>query len=465
MIKKRRKQLIYFNVFSDILAVSCSFISAYLLRFYSEIFASPRGIPVHSDYLMILPVILIVQLLSLTYMGYYKVKLRRNRLDDLFLVFFNTVVSSVFVLLIFSYFKSYGFTDFQLSHLFVFIYIPVSLLFISFFRFLVFSFFKSWFLKKNGISQVLIAGTGELGRMVGENLNKYNHFGIRIAGFLSKTGKGGNVLGKYGDVEKVVKKYGITDLFIAISLKEFKTVIQLMESGNNLLIDTKLIPDIVYLSSLKMGMEHLEGIPVINLGDIPLHGWKLFLKNVFDKIFSLIGLVVAAIPIGIIAVLIKISSKGPVFYTQKRVGLDGKIFRIIKFRTMIDNAEKNTGAIWSPVDDKRVTGVGKVLRKFSIDEIPQLINVLRGQMSLVGPRPERPELVKEFRDSIPRYMLRHTVKAGITGWAQVHGLRGNTPLNKRIEYDLYYIQNWTMKLDFEILWRTILKFQFVDKNN
>ena len=167
----------------------------------------------------------------------------------------------------------------------------------------------------------------------------------------------------------------------------------------------------------------------------------------------------------LIALLLKLDSPGRFFYCQTRVGLDGRIFRMIKFRTMVRDAEKETGPIWSPRNDPRVTRVGRVLRKLSIDEVPQLINVLRGDMSLVGPRPERPELVEKFKNNIPRYMLRHRVKTGMTGWAQVHGLRGNTPLDKRIEFDIYYIQNWTFRLDLEIIFRTILKFQFIDRNN
>jgi putative colanic acid biosynthesis UDP-glucose lipid carrier transferase len=167
----------------------------------------------------------------------------------------------------------------------------------------------------------------------------------------------------------------------------------------------------------------------------------------------------------LLAILIKITSRGPVFYSQTRVGIDGEIFKMLKFRTMKIDAEKETGAIWSPRGDKRVTKLGRILRKLSIDEIPQLINVLKGNMSLVGPRPERPELVEKFKNNIPKYMLRHAVKTGMTGWAQVHGLRGNTPLDKRIEYDIYYIRNWSFRLDLEILWRTVLKLQFVDKNN
>ncbi len=465
MIRKRRKQLIYLYLLSDILAIIVSFFLTFFLRFYSGILKVPKGIPHYEKYFLVLPFLIVVQVLYFTYMGYYKIKLRRNRLDDLFLVFFNTVLSAIAILMIFSYLRSYEHINFQVSHVFLFLYIPFSIMVIFGFRLVVFSIFKKSFLKNNGISRVLIAGTGDIGIMMGENLAKYKHFGIDVVGYLSdKRGKE-NILGEYGDIKDVVKKYGITDLFIALSMKNFSTITKLIEHGNDLLLDVKLVPDIVHMSSIGSGMEHIEGLPVINLGDIPLSGWKLFLKNTFDLLFSIVGLIVAFIPMAVIGIFIKLTSKGPVLYTQSRVGVDGKIFKIIKFRTMVHNAEKETGAIWSPPDDNRVTKIGKVLRKFSIDELPQLINVLKGEMSLVGPRPERPELVERFRNDIPKYMLRHTVKSGMTGWAQVHGLRGNTPLNKRIEFDIFYIQNWSMKLDFEILWRTILKFQFIDSNN
>jgi Undecaprenyl-phosphate glucose phosphotransferase len=465
MIKKRRKQLIYFYVMSDIAAIILSFVTTFLLRFYSGLIGVPKGIPHYGKYFLVLPFLIVVQVLYFSYMGYYKIKLRRNRLDDLFLVFFNTVLSVVVILLIFSYLRSYEHIDFQVSHLFLFLYIPFSVLTIFGFRLLIFSLFKRSFLKNNGISRVLIAGTGEIGIMMGENLSRYKHFGIDVVGYLSEEEGGDRVLGRYGDLKKIVRRHGVTDLFIALSMKNFSTITRLIESANNLLIDVKLVPDIVYMSSLGSGMEHIEGLPVINLGEIPLSGWRLFLKNMFDLIFGCAALLVALIPMIGIGLMIKLSSRGPVFYRQLRMGVSGRTFRIIKFRTMIRDAEKDTGVIWSPPDDERITVIGKILRKFSLDELPQLINVIKGDMSLVGPRPERPELVEKFREDIPRYMLRHTVKPGMTGWAQVHGLRGNTPLSKRIEFDIFYIQNWDMKLDFEILWRTILKFQFIDPNN
>ena len=463
MIKKRREQLTYFYGLSDIFAIVTSFILTFFLRFYSGIIGVPKGVPHYDKYFLVLPFLIVVQVLYFSYMGYYRIKLRRNRLDDLFLVFFNTVLSAIVVILLFSYMRSYEYIDFQVSHVFLLLYIPFSVLTIFGYRLAVFSIFKKAFLKNNGISRVLIAGTGDIGKMMGENLTRYNHFGIDVVGYLSDE-EGEKILGKYNDIKKVVKAHGITDLFIALSMKNFSTITKLIEEGNNLLIDVKLVPDIVYMSSLGSGMEHIEGLPVINLGDIPLSGWRLFLKNSFDHVFGLAAFAIALIPMAIIGVLIKLSSKGPVFYTQSRVGVSGKRFNIIKFRTMIQDAEKDTGAIWSPPEDKRITKTGKILRKFSLDELPQLVNVIKGEMSLIGPRPERPELVEKFKEEIPKYMLRHTVKPGMTGWAQVHGLRGNTPLVKRIEFDIFYIQNWTMKLDFGILWRTILKFQFIDSN-
>lgn len=461
MIKRRRKQLIHFYILSDFAAIILAFLVTFQVRFHLGLVAAPKGIPLFSKYLSIIPILILVHVVHFSYQGYYKIKLRRNRLDDLFLVLLNTVVSVFLVLLIFSYLKSYRFVDFEPSHVFLIIYVPLGVFFIFCLRLLVFKFFRSVYLKRNGVSRVLIAGTGDFAKMTAENLRRYAHFGIEITGFLdSKMDEG--ILGTFDQLEEVVRKHGITDLVIALPSKEYDTTLKLIETANNLLIEIRLVPDILQIVSLKAGMEHIEGIPIINLGDIPLQGWQAVFKRFFDLVVTLVGLVAVLPFFMVIALLIKLTSKGPVFYLQTRVGMDGKHFKMIKFRTMVTDAEKETGAIWSPPNDKRVTKIGRILRKLSIDELPQLFNVLLGDMSLVGPRPERPELVEKFKQSIPNYMQRHSVKTGMTGWAQVHGLRGNTPLDKRIEFDIYYIQNWSLRLDLQILWRTILKFQFID---
>ena len=464
MIRKQRQQLARLFALSDGLAIAAAFVASFWLRFHSGLLRVPKGVPFFSAYLIVIPFLLVIHMIYFSYQGFYRFKLRRNRLDDLFLVMVNCAASAFAVLLLFSYMKSYRFIGFEVSHVFLAVYAPVAVLSIFLCRALMFRWFRRLALKRNGVSRVLIAGRGDLAEMTAANLAHYGHFGLEVSGFLSPI-PGHGVLGGYDELETVARKLGITDLFVAMPLSEYPAIMKLIESGNNLLVDIHLVPDILQLASLKAGLEHIEGLPVINLGDIPLEGWPALSKRLFDLLVSSCAIVLL-LPFGaLVALLLKLDSRGPVFYRQARLGLDGQVFSMIKFRTMIRDAEKKTGPIWSPQNDPRVTRVGRVLRKLSIDELPQLINVLTGDMSLVGPRPERPELVERFKGNIPRYMLRHRVKTGMTGWAQVHGLRGNTPLDKRIEFDIFYIQNWTFRLDLEIIFRTLLKFQFIDRNN
>jgi exopolysaccharide biosynthesis polyprenyl glycosylphosphotransferase len=464
MIRKQREQLARLFALSDALAVSAAFLASFWLRFHSGLLRVPKGVPFFSSYLVVIPFLLFFHMVYFSYQGFYRFKLRRNRLDDLFSVILNCTAAAFTILLVFSYLKSYRFIDFEISHVFLAVYAPVAVLAIFLYRALMFRVFRRLALARNGVSRVLIAGSGDLAAMTAANLARYSHFGLEVSGFLAPAA-GPGVLGSYADLEMLVRRHGITDLFVALPLSEYASIMSLIENGNNLLVDIHLVPDILQLASLKAGLEHIEGLPVINLGDIPLEGWPAVSKRLFDILVTACGLVLF-LPLGaLVALLLKLDSRGPVFHCQTRVGLDGRIFKMIKFRTMVRDAEKETGPIWSPQGDPRVTRVGRVLRKFSIDEVPQLINVLLGDMSLVGPRPERPELVERFKGNIPRYMLRHRVKTGMTGWAQVHGLRGNTPLDKRIEFDIFYIQNWTFRLDLEIIFRTILKFQFIDRNS
>jgi exopolysaccharide biosynthesis polyprenyl glycosylphosphotransferase len=194
-----------------------------------------------------------------------------------------------------------------------------------------------------------------------------------------------------------------------------------------------------------------------------MYGWNSIMKRAFDLGIGVPALLLSFPVLALIAVLVKLTSRGPVFYVQDRMGFDGTIFHIVKFRTMRDDAERETGAVWAQENDPRRTPLGAFLRRTSLDELPQLWNVCKGDMSLVGPRPERPALIEEFRQSIPRYMLRHRVKAGMTGWAQVHGWRGNTSLEPRLEHDLYYVQHWSLFLDIKILWMTVWR-GFLHKN-
>jgi exopolysaccharide biosynthesis polyprenyl glycosylphosphotransferase len=216
-----------------------------------------------------------------------------------------------------------------------------------------------------------------------------------------------------------------------------------------------VIPGACEFITLKGGVDELDGLPIVSLQNSPLSGWNKFFKRAFDLLLGTWILAIVSPLMLVISLLIKAGSEGSVLYKQERIGMDGHHFQMLKFRTMRVGAERETGPIWAKQNDPRRTKVGAFLRKTSLDELPQLFNVLKGEMSLVGPRPERPNFVEEFRNKIPLYMLRHKIKAGMTGWAQVNGWRGNTSLEKRIEHDLYYIQNWSIGFDLRILSMTL----------
>jgi Undecaprenyl-phosphate glucose phosphotransferase len=313
-----------------------------------------------------------------------------------------------------------------------------------------------------GLRRVLIVGAGELGRQIADKLIDHPASGMKPSGFADDdAGKHAfryrdlPVLGTTRELRELLERHQIDTVFLALPVSAYKTMLRILKDVGNEMVDLRVIPDLFQYVTFKAGVEDFDGMPVINLSQVPLDGWNSLVKRTVDVVLSAGGLVALAVLYPFIALAIWLEDRGPIFYTQERMGLDGRVFKIIKFRSMNVDAEDETGARWAVEEDPRRTLVGAFLRRTSLDELPQLINVFRGDMSLVGPRPERPEFVKEFKEKFPQYMLRHRVRAGITGWAQIHGWRGNTSLSKRIEYDLYYIENWSLELDMKILWLTL----------
>ena len=313
--------------------------------------------------------------------------------------------------------------------------------------------------------RALVAGAGELGRMVAEKLAEHRELGLDVVGFLDDDPGKANarfaglpVLGTLERLEEVARAHKVDLLYVALPMGSQHKTVRVLKSAEPLLLAVRVVPDLLQYYALRAGVEDLDGIPVINLTQIPLAGWNTFLKRLMDLLLSALALLVLWPLMAVIAALVYLEDRGPVFYRQLRMGLDGRPFRIIKFRTMIPNAEESTGPRFAVPNDPRTTQAGVWLRRTSLDELPQLFNVVRGEMSLVGPRPERPEFVERFRKRFPEYMSRHRVRAGITGWAQVHDLRGQTSIRKRIAYDLYYIDNWSLALDFKIIGLTMLRF-------
>jgi Undecaprenyl-phosphate glucose phosphotransferase len=301
-----------------------------------------------------------------------------------------------------------------------------------------------------------------LGQDVTDRVHGHPELGIKIRGFLSEDNsqignelKGFKVLDTFENIRSVVMNQKIDMVLITLPLSAHEKLKDILNDIGDEMVSIMLIPDLLELATLRGGIGEFEGMPIISLRDTPLYGWNIVVKRVTDFVLSLIIILVTSPLMFVITFLVKSTSTGPVFYSQERMGLDGKIFNMLKYRTMAIEAEKETGPVWAAKDDSRRTSIGTFLRKTSLDELPQFFNVLKGDMSIVGPRPEREFFIQQFRSKIPKYMLRHKMKAGITGWAQINGWRGNTSLEKRIECDLYYIENWSLRLDLAIMWLTI----------
>jgi len=315
--------------------------------------------------------------------------------------------------------------------------------------------------RRRGLNQrhALVVGGGGPAAEVLEALRRRPDVGIRVAGVVGAKedapGSPAAWLGDYADLRAVLDRQPVDVVFVALPHAEASRLDAVLADIGDDPVTIHLVPDVFGLVSLRGGIEEFEGVPLIHLRESPLHGWNRVLKRSLDLVVGGLALVAAAPLMAVIALAVRLTSPGPVLLRQERMGLDGRRFTMLKFRTMRADAEAETGPVWASENDPRRTPLGGVLRRWSLDELPQLVNVLRGEMSLVGPRPERPVFVEEFRRRVPGYMLRHKVKAGMTGWAQVNGWRGNTSLEKRLEYDLYYIENWSLGFDLKILAQTL----------
>jgi Undecaprenyl-phosphate glucose phosphotransferase len=325
------------------------------------------------------------------------------------------------------------------------------------------------FLRARGrnLRAILIVGTGRTAQALLHRLRRNAWTGMRVRGLVSlspadtgRTIHGVPVIGAAGDLARLVREHPVDQVFIALPLHEQEAVERVIAALSGALIPLRVVVDPGFLLHHRVTMD-FDGLRIVNLWENHLVGWNATLKLLLDLGVAAVALVVLAPVFLAIALAIKLTERGPVFWVQERMGHDGRTFRMLKFRTMRPGSEDDTR--FTQPGDPRCTRVGRFLRRTSLDELPQLLNVLRGEMSLVGPRPERPVFVAEFQRTMPRYMLRHKAKAGITGWAQVNGWRGATSLRKRLQYDLDYLHNWSLALDLKILAMTLVRV-FTQRN-
>ena len=472
MVNRHNRLLVAFHVLSDSMLGMTAFILSYLLRFETGLIPVPKGTPPLGQYVVnILPFIAALVPLGFQLQGLYRLRRGRSRVDDFFAVFVGSILAVIFVIVGTLYVQTYFATPgarargaFEVSQWVwaIFLVLNVALTYAS--RELVRDLLERRWRAGIGLKRILIAGSGELGRLVADKILEHRELGYQIVGFVDDRATGDHLgyrglplLGTIEEAADISSRESVDHLYVALPPEQHVQMLQLIESTSREFVDVKVVPDLLQVIALRARLEDLDGVPVININDVPLQGFNTIVKRGIDIAISAVALVVLAIPFWLIAALVKATSQGPVFYEQERMGLDGKPFMIYKFRSMYTGAEADTGPVFASEQDPRRTPVGKLLRRSNIDELPQLWNVLKGDMSIVGPRPERPLFVAQFKDKIPSYMLRHKVKAGITGWAQVNGWRGNTSIEKRIEYDLYYIENWSVRLDLKIMWLTLLR--------
>ena len=474
MVKRFARLLVALHVVSDAVLGMAAFVLAYVVRFDTGLIPVTRGFPPFQQYLNVLPLIGLVVPIAFQIHGMYRLRRHRSRVDDFFGVFVGSVIAVVLGIVSTLYVQTYFLPPelkergaFEVSQVVWALFLLLNTLLCYGVRELVREVFERRWRAGIGLKRVLIAGSGDLGRLVADKALQHRELGYRVVGFLDDRAeqdhlgyRGLPLLGTLGDVGDLLHREQIDLLYITLPLEEHVKMLSLIEAAARECVEVKVVPDLLQFIALKAGLEDLDGVPIISVNDVPLHGMNSALKRVIDVGLSAAALATLSAPMAAIALLVRYSSPGPVLYRQERMGLDRRPFTVYKFRSMHNQAEADTGPVWAKDNDPRRTLLGSWLRRFNLDELPQLWNVLRGDMSLVGPRPERPYFVEKFKHRFPQYMLRHKVKAGMTGWAQVNGWRGNTSIEKRIEFDLYYIENWSVALDFRILWLTVVRGLF-----
>lgn len=355
------------------------------------------------------------------------------------------------------------FKSFDLSRLLLIFYFVVSCSIVGLWHHLIRSFLAQ--IRRKGFNKrtILIIGTGTLGLRLAGHLHAHPEYGFSILGFLDDQNKVLNnysipLLGKIDDLLNIYQKYHFDRVMITLPLSKVQQITQITEQCEYEGIEVNIVPDIFKFVRPRTQVYDINGIPVIGIRRTPVDTWQyLYLKRGFDIIFSSLIMIFTCPVFLTIAILLKLTSKGPVFFKQKRLGANGKEFDFYKFRTMKITDKKTSDTTWTTSCDERITTIGRFLRHTSLDELPQFYNVLKGDMSVVGPRPERPHFARLFQKDVPKYMVRHQVRTGITGWAQVNGFRGDTSISKRVEYDLYYIENWSFSFDLKIIWLTLWK--------
>lgn len=448
-----------FTVLADAIAIESAFLLAYWIRFYSPLAAVVPvvlGFPPLWAYIQGSFVVIPVWLWLFKSRGMYRPRRNMYFSDEFFAIARLVGVGMIVVMAIAFFYRTFSYSRLVVALLGI-----LAIACVAAARYAAMKFEQWWYRSGHDLRKVVIVGTSATARTIYEKLSRNASLGYEILGYFSTNGAGemsatsARHLGPVAETPAFSRSAAVDVILIALGESEHGHLTTLVRECEGLHTELLMVPDILELMTSQVRIRHIEGIPFLGIKGLALSTWNQIVKRLFDAAMAAVVLILVSPLFLIIAAAIKLDSRGPVFYRQERVGLDGESFSVLKFRSMRTDAEQSTGPVWARKDDSRTTRVGRFLRRFSMDELPQLINVLKGDMSIVGPRPERPHFVKQFTNEVPRYRERHRVKTGMTGWAQVNGLRGNAPIAERTKYDIYYVENWSLVFDLKIILKTI----------
>lgn len=466
MIKDNQKVLNRLLVVIDALITASSFMLAYFVKFYILNDGPGVGVLPAKDYFELLAFIVPAYMLLYYICGVYAPKRTvRKRFEVYGIIRTNTIGIVALIIVLYMIVREIHFSR---SVMVIFYFLNV--FFASVFRVVLRDGLQSIRKKGYNLKHVLLVGYSRAAEEYVDRILDNPQWGYSVYGILDNNipedtdYRKVKVLGGLDQLENILTDNKMDEIAITLSLNDYDYLGTIVAACEKSGVHTKFVPDYNSLIPSKPYTEDMLGLPVINIRYVPLNNMgNMFVKRLVDIIGSLFGIIITSPIMLLSAVLVKCSSPGPVIFKQERVGLHNKPFYMYKFRSMEMQSEKSEKKAWTTKNDPRVTKIGRILRGTSLDELPQLFNILKGDMSLVGPRPERPHFVDKFKEEIPRYMVKHQVRPGLTGWAQVNGYRGDTSIRKRIEYDLYYIENWTLGMDIKIILMTFLK-GFINKN-
>lgn len=463
MIKDNQTTFNRLHILADGFFVAIAYLAAYMLRFHwlNLEKAGDYTLETYAKFLLVLvPAYLIIYWIC----GLYAPKRGRGMQWELLLIARANVISGMgFIVLLFLF-------KLDLSRWFLAMFFCTNIVLESMFRFLVHKGLERLRRSGKNLKHILIVGYSRAAEAYVDRILTNPQWGYYVHGILDDRMAIGTkykkveVIGTMAQLSERLKERDYDEIAITLSIEEYEKLEKLVTECEYSGVHTKFIPDYNHIVPTVPYIEDLEGLPVINIRKVPLSNMmNRFVKRTVDIVGSLLCILLFSVPMLLVALAVKLSSKGPVIFSQVRVGLHNKEFKMYKFRSMVVQDAAKEAKAWTTKNDTRVTGVGKIIRKTSLDELPQLFNVLKGDMSLVGPRPERPKFVEKFKEEIPRYMIKHQVRPGMTGWAQINGYRGDTSIRKRIDCDLHYIENWSFGFDVKILFLTVFK-GFINKN-